>query len=91
MFVSISVDIHRHRTGSPDILNSIGERQAKKEEEMRTKRKDQKSRKNNYKRGMELVQVALLVSIAIGLALIFRTQITAFVDGIFDNLMSSGF
>ena len=58
---------------------------------MRTKRKDQKLRKNNYKKGMELVQVALLVSIAIGLALIFRTQITAFVDGIFDNLMSSGF
>ena len=48
-------------------------------------------KKKNYKRGMELVQVALLVSIAIGLALIFRTQITAFVDGIFSNLMSSGF
>lgn len=58
---------------------------------MRIKRKDQKLRTNNYKKGMELVQVALLVSIAIGLALIFRTQITAFVDGIFDNLMSSGF
>ena len=41
---------------------------------MRTKRKDQKLRTNNYKKGMELVQVALLVSIAIGLALIFRTQ-----------------
>jgi hypothetical protein len=40
---------------------------------------------------MEMVQVALLVSIAIGLALIFRTQITAFVDGIFSDLMSSGF
>ncbi len=58
---------------------------------MRNKRKDQKLRKKNYKKGMELVQVALLVSIAIGLALIFRTQITAFVDGIFSNLMSSGF
>ena len=58
---------------------------------MRIKRKDQKLRTNNYKKGMELVQVALLVSIAIGLALIFRTQITAFVDGIFANLMGSGF
>lgn len=91
MSVSISTDNHRYRTGSPDILNPIGERQGKKEEEMRTKRKDQKLRKKNYKKGMELVQVALLVSIAIGLALIFRTQITAFVDGIFANLMSSGF
>ena len=58
---------------------------------MRNKIKYQKLRKKNYKNGMELVQVALLVSIAIGLALIFRTQITAFVDGIFSNLMSSGF
>lgn len=58
---------------------------------MKTMRKEKKLRKNNYKKGMEMVQVALLVSIAIGLALIFRTQITAFVDGIFSNLMSSGF
>lgn len=48
-------------------------------------------KKKNYKKGMEMVQVALLVSIAIGLGLIFRTQITAFVDGIFADLMNSGF
>ncbi len=50
-----------------------------------------RSRRYQNQKGMEMVQVALLVSIAIGLALIFRSQITAFVDGIFSKLMSSGF
>lgn len=38
------------------------------------------------KRGMEMVQVAILVAIAIALGLIFRTEITAFVDKTFVNL-----
>ncbi|HZK88434.1 MAG TPA: Flp1 family type IVb pilin [Anaerovoracaceae bacterium] len=45
----------------------------------------------NSKKGMEMVQVALLIAIAIGLGLILKTQITAFVNNTFSNLMNSGF
>lgn len=38
------------------------------------------------KKGMEMVQVAILVAIAIALGLIFRTEITAFIDKTFINL-----
>ena len=38
------------------------------------------------KRGMELVQVAILVAIAVALGLIFRTQITDFVNRTFKGL-----
>ncbi|MDR0853190.1 MAG: hypothetical protein LBN34_02370 [Clostridiales Family XIII bacterium] len=41
--------------------------------------------------GMELVQVAILVAIAIVIGLIFRTQIESFVNEIFENLSSSKF
>jgi len=41
--------------------------------------------------GMELVQVAILVAIAIVIGLIFRTQIEEFVNGIFSDLSSSKF
>ncbi len=40
----------------------------------------------NNKRGMELVQVAILVAIAIALGLIFKTQITDFVNTTFEGL-----
>ena len=40
--------------------------------------------------GMEMVQVAILVAIAIVLGLIFKTEITAFVNKTFDAL-NSGF
>lgn len=43
------------------------------------------------KKGMEMVQVAILVAIAIGLGLIFKERINEFITGTFDNLMSSGF
>ncbi len=36
--------------------------------------------------GMELVQVAILVAIAVALGLIFKTQITDFVNTTFDGL-----
>ena len=36
--------------------------------------------------GMEMVQVAILVAIAIVLGLIFKTEITEFVNKTFDNL-----
>lgn len=43
------------------------------------------------KSGMELVQVAILVAIAIALGLIFKDKITDFVNGVFNNLDSSDF
>ena len=36
--------------------------------------------------GMELVQVAILVAIAIALGLIFRSEITSFVNKTFESL-----
>lgn len=38
------------------------------------------------KKGMEMVQVAILVAIAIALGLIFRTEITDFINGTFQSL-----
>lgn len=43
------------------------------------------------KRGMEMVQVAILVAIAVAIGLIFKTQITSFVNEIFGNLNASNF
>ena len=47
--------------------------------------------KRNYKKGMELVQVAILIAIAITLGLIFREQITKFVNKVFSSLLSKSF
>jgi hypothetical protein len=41
--------------------------------------------------GMELVQVAILVAIAILIGLVFRTQIKSFVDDVFKNLTVGNF
>lgn len=41
--------------------------------------------------GMELVQVAILVAIAIVIGLIFREQIEEFVHGVFSELSSDKF
>jgi hypothetical protein len=46
-------------------------------------------RKN--KQGMELVQVAILIAIAVALGLIFKAQIGAFVDNVFGELLGSDF
>ncbi|MDD5823581.1 MAG: Flp1 family type IVb pilin [Firmicutes bacterium] len=43
------------------------------------------------KRGMEMVQVAILVAIAVAIGIIFKTQITAFVNAVFSNLDASNF
>ena len=43
------------------------------------------------KRGMELVQVAILVAIAVTLGLIFKTQITDFVNDTFSSLSTAKF
>lgn len=41
---------------------------------------------SNSKKGMEMVQVAILVAIAIVLGLIFKTEITDFVNKTFESL-----
>ncbi len=41
---------------------------------------------SNNKKGMEMVQVAILVAIAIVLGLIFKAEITEFVNKTFENL-----
>ncbi len=43
------------------------------------------------KNGMEMVQVAILVALAVALGIIFKTQITAFVNDVFSKLDSSQF
>ena len=42
-------------------------------------------------KGMELVQVAILIAIAIVIGLIFNKQITSFVNGVFKDLFHAGF
>lgn len=43
------------------------------------------------KSGMEMVQVAILVAIAVALGIIFKTSITDFVNKIFGNLNAANF
>lgn len=38
------------------------------------------------KKGMELVQVAILIALAVALGLIFKSEITAFVNDTFEAL-----
>ncbi len=40
---------------------------------------------------MELVQVAILIAIAVTVGLVFKTQISNFVDGVFKNLLDAKF
>lgn len=41
--------------------------------------------------GMELVQVAILIAIAVFLGIIFKSQIGRFVNQVFGDLMNAGF
>ncbi len=41
--------------------------------------------------GMEMVQVAILVAIAVAIGIIFKTQITSFINDVFSKLDSSQF
>ena len=45
----------------------------------------------NNKQGMELVQVAILIAIAVALGIIFKSSITDFVNRIFGNLNAANF
>ena len=40
------------------------------------------------RRGMEMVQVAILIALAVALGIIFRTEITTFVNKVFGSLNS---
>ncbi|HML36678.1 MAG TPA: Flp1 family type IVb pilin [Bacillota bacterium] len=46
---------------------------------------------SNNKKGMEMVQVAILVAIAIGLGLIFKQQIGDFIKTTFESLNGNNF
>ncbi len=50
-----------------------------------------KKRLKNSKKGMEMVQVAILVAIAIALGIVFKDQIADFVNETFEKLSDSGF
>jgi len=43
------------------------------------------------RRGMEMVQVAILVAIAVTLGLVFKNQIGSFVDNTFQSLSNAKF
>lgn len=45
----------------------------------------------NNKKGMEMVQVAILVAIAIGLGLLFKEQIGDFINNTFESLNGNNF
>ena len=45
----------------------------------------------NSEDGMELVQVAILIAIAIAIGLIFKEKITNFVNDVFKDLLRSKF
>jgi len=50
-----------------------------------------KSENAYYKAGMEMVQVAILIAIAIAAGLIFREKIGAFIKDVFGGLNESSF
>lgn len=43
------------------------------------------------KKGMEMVQVAILVAIAVAIGIIFKSEITSFINETFKNLDASNF
>ena len=43
------------------------------------------------KKGLELVQVGILIAIAVGIGLIFKEQIGLFVNNTFSTLLGSSF
>ena len=42
-------------------------------------------------KGMEMIQVAILIAIAIGIGLIFKDKISTFINGIFTSLSGTNF
>ena len=48
-------------------------------------------RKTKSKKGMELVQVGILIAIAVGIGLIFKDKIGTFVNDTFSELLGTKF
>lgn len=46
---------------------------------------------NHKNAGMEMVQVAILIAIAIAAGIIFRTQIAGFINNVFSGLKADSF
>ena len=42
----------------------------------------------SYEEGMGVVEIVLIILVLVGLALIFRNQITAIANGIYDSIKS---
>ena len=58
---------------------------------MKEKRRIIRKRLRMNRRGMEMIQVAILIAIAVTLGLIFKTQITDFVEDAFGSLSNAKF
>lgn len=58
---------------------------------MKEKRNIIRKRLRMNRRGMEMIQVAILIAIAVTLGLIFKTQITDFVEDTFGALSNAKF
>ena len=58
---------------------------------MKEKRRIIRKRLRMKRRGMEMIQVAILIAIAVTLGLIFKTQITDFVEDTFGSLSNAKF
>ena len=58
---------------------------------MKEKRSIIRKRLRMNRRGMEMIQVAILIAIAVTLGLIFKTQITDFVEDTFWSLSNAKF
>ena len=58
---------------------------------MKEKRNIIRTRLRMNRRGMEMIQVAILIAIAVTLGLIFKTQITDFVEDTFGSLSNAKF
>ena len=58
---------------------------------MKEKRTIIRKRLRMNRRGMEMIQVAILIAIAVTLGLIFKTQITDFVEDTFGSLSNAKF
>ena len=58
---------------------------------MKEKRSIIRKRLRMNRRGMEMIQVAILIAIAVTLGQIFKTQITDFVEDTFGSLSNAKF
>ena len=58
---------------------------------MKEKRNIIRKRLRMNRRGLEMIQVAILIAIAVTLGLIFKTQITDFVEDTFGSLSNAKF